>query len=164
MLYRAIAVVALIVGLLAFAVLGPRWLTSGKPGDPSSAPTAECRVIQGPCEWQSDGVRWSVSLTRVGTASEGDRLRLEVVTDARPQRLLAVLRGESMYLGEYPVALRAVPAGAQSGAAAGTWTATFVAPFCTIEPDMTWRLDLQDGSEALTGAPFKLVFAASGEH
>lgn len=157
MLYRAIAVVALIVGLLALAVLGPRWLMSGKPGDPSSAVTAECRVVPGPCEWQSDGARWSVSLARVGTASEGDRLRLEVVTDARPQRLLAVLRGESMYLGEYPVAL-------QSGTEEGSWTATFVAPFCTIEPDMTWRLDLQDGTEALTGAPFKLVFAASGEH
>lgn len=155
MFLRALAVITLIIGLLALAVLGPRWLMSGGTGE-NSGDLEACQVLEQVCSWENEGRKWSVALARTEAGADGDTLELVVTADNAPERLLAVLRGESMYLGEYPVALKAT--------GNGTWRATFTAPFCTVEPDMTWRIDLQSGQERLEGVPFRLLFRASGEH
>lgn len=165
MLFRSPAVVILIVGLVAIAVLGPRWLMSvGQQealGNPGEASGNDCQPLAGSCDWSHDGERWQVTLSRLQTDGEGDQLELRVATNAEPHRLVAVLRGESMYLGEYPIPLRLVSSGQGGNAVRPEWVARFTAPYCTVEPDMTWRIDLQQGQEALQGMPGKLLFEAS---
>jgi len=78
--------------------------------------------------------------------------QLTVVTPERPERFLAVLRGESMYMGEYPV-----PLGNRTG---NEYSARFTAPFCTVDATMTWRIDLQQGQQPIGNIPVKLVFQA----
>lgn len=165
MLFRSLAVVVLIVGLVAVAVLGPRWLMSVGQEDamnnPGKASGNDCQLLAGSCDWSHDGQRWQVTLSRLQTDGEGDQLELRVATSADPRRLVAVLRGESMYLGEYPVPLRLVSPGQGENEAQPEWVARFTAPYCTVEPDMTWRIDLQQGQEMLQGMPGKLLFEAS---
>lgn len=155
---RAIAVVVLIVGLIALAVLGPGWLMS--TGSEKTSPNRVCDLDQGPCQWTMMGSPWIAELERGMVGDQGQEYRLRLHTRSGPDRFLAVLRGESMYLGEYPVPLR------QTGSEGGinVWEARFTAPFCTTEPDMTWRVDLQQGSQPLKALPVKLVFQAEGRN
>lgn len=165
MVFRSLAVVVLIVGLVAIVVLGPRWLMSvGQEEAANGQETAsgnECQLLAGPCDWSHGGQHWQVSLSRFQAGGDGGQLELKVATNADPRRLVAVLRGESMYLGEYPVPLQSVSSGQDDKGALSEWVARFTAPYCTIEPDMTWRIDLQQGQEALPGMPGKLLFEAS---
>ena len=78
--------------------------------------------------------------------------RLSIDASEAPDRLLAVLRGESMYMGEYPVPL--------TRGEDGVYTARFTAPVCTTGSDMIWRIDLQDGQQALERPAVKMVFQA----
>ncbi|MCD1647216.1 hypothetical protein [Marinobacter adhaerens] len=156
---RAIAVAGLILGLIAVAVFGPGMLgNDGKNqetgiSDESAAAKARCDLLQaGPCRWSDSLGDWEVSLSEVGEGAQGTEYRLTVVTPERPERFLAVLRGESMYMGEYPV-----PLGNQAG---NKYAARFTAPFCTVDATMTWRVDLQQGQQPIEGIPVKLVFQA----
>ncbi|MBO6849635.1 MAG: hypothetical protein JJ867_04040 [Marinobacter sp.] len=153
---RAIAVVVLISGLIALAVLGPNWLMSTENEDTSS--TVVCDLDTGPCQWKMKGSLWVAELERGRVGDQGQEYRLQVHTGASPDRFLAVLRGESMYLGEYPVPLD------HTGVDGGidVWEATFTAPFCTTEPEMTWRIDLQQGNQPMSDLPVKMVFRAEG--
>ena len=82
--------------------------------------------------------------------------QLTVNAPMSPGRFLAVLRGESMYMGEYPVPLRQDEN--------GKYSAHFTAPLCTTGSEMVWRVDLQKGQKPLAEtAPLKLVFQA-GAH
>lgn len=165
MVFRSLAVVVLIVGLVAVAVLGPRWLMSvGQEeamNDPGKVSGDDCQLLASSCDWSHDDQHWQVTLSRLQTDGDGDQLELRVATNADPQRLVAVLRGESMYLGEYPVPLRLVSSGQGENEARPEWVARFTAPYCTVEPDMIWRIDLQQGQEALQGMPGKLLFEAA---
>lgn len=69
-----------------------------------------------------------------------------------PERFLAVLRGESMYMGEYPVPLMPDDKGG--------WNARFTAPFCTTGSEMQWRIDLQSGQRPVGAPPARLTFWA----
>lgn len=150
---RAILVVVLVVGLLAAAVLGPRWLMRQTPDNNASA-LEPCNLITDTCQWWTDGVQWQVSLEELAFDQGLHTYRLQLQTETELPRLHAVLRGESMYLGEYPVVLK-------PGGSAGQWQATFSAPLCTVQEVMLWRLDLlSGGQQALEGVPFKLVFEA----
>ncbi|MDC0664312.1 hypothetical protein [Marinobacter sp. SS21] len=154
MVIRAIGVAVLIVGLLAFAVLGPRWLMQQSPGNEEEQLPA-CNLQGDECQWQSGDEHWQARIEEVEFSEGLHRFRLEMTTDARPQRLHGVLVGESMYLGEYPVVLKPMEA-------PGRWSATFAAPLCTVQEVMVWRLELTSGEQVLEHVPFRLIFTAQG--
>ncbi len=151
---RALCAGFLVIGLLALAILGPKWLMSSS-GDDETGSAERCDLLTSVCEWQAEH-NWSVALKPSGQAQTGESYQLTVTTTAKPKRLISVLRGESMYLGEYPIALKKT-------SAPNTWEANFTSPYCTEDPSMTWRIDLQDGAQPLDSAPFKLIFQASGK-
>ncbi|MDK9557854.1 hypothetical protein QQF73_09490 [Marinobacter sp. M216] len=55
-----------------------------------------------------------------------------------------------MYMGEYPVPLRRQ--------VDGSYVGSFTAPVCSTGTEMVWRIDLQQGQEALESIPVKMVF------
>lgn len=150
---RAIVVLGFILVLISAVVFGGRWL---QPTD-KTLPAVDqpvCDLLAAPCEWQTDAGQWRVALQRLGDAGQGEEYQLTVLTPAAPKRFLAVLRGESMYMGEYPVPMR------HDGG--DSYSAHFTAPFCTTDGEMIWRIDLQEGQELLSDVvPIKLVFQAS---
>ena len=144
---RAIVIVGLMGALMSALIVGPRLL---KSVDGSNAPVAQgtCDLMAGPCEWRTDEGQWKVALDLLPDG----QYRLHVVSPLRPERFLAVLRGQSMYMGEYPV-----PLASQEG---GHYQARFAAPVCSTGGDMVWRVDLQQGSEPVPGVPRVLTFQA----
>lgn len=149
---RAIAVIVFIIALILFAVLGMRWLQS-EDNQAANDSLPVCDLLAGPCEWQMKTGRWKVDLDVLGDEGQGKEYLLTVDTSATPDRFLAVLRGESMYMGEYPVPLRQ-----QEG---GIYTAQFTAPLCTTGAEMIWRVDLQKGQNPISKpVPLKLIFQA----
>lgn len=152
---RAIAVVLLVTGLLALAVLGPRWLLSENSSTDDSARHASdsCDLLAGVCSWKHDGALWQASMTRTREDTT-ELFRLELKGPDTSQRLTGILRGQSMYLGEYPVPLARNEAG-------DGWSAEFVPPVCTLEPDMTWRIDIHKGQApmAAENQSITLVFS-----
>ncbi len=152
---RGIALLGLVLGLIAAVVFGPRML--GDAGDGvkqsgSSQAMAECDLLAGPCQWTTPAGQWEAALDTLGEGEQGIEYQLTVTTPERPERFLAVLRGESMYMGEYPVPL--------GNRTENQYSARFSAPFCTVDATMTWRVDLQQGQEAIGDIPLKLVFQA----
>ncbi|WP_166260170.1 hypothetical protein [Marinobacter salicampi] len=136
---RAIAVILLVTGLLAIAVLGPRWLFS-KNSSTDDAPlhaSESCDLLAGTCSWKHNGGLWQASMT-LAREDTTELFRLEVKGPDTGERLTGILRGQTMYLGEYPVPLARNEAG-------DGWNAEFVPPVCTLEPNMTWRIDINKG-------------------
>ena len=150
---RAIAVTGLILAVVVAGVFG--WRLLGDTGETSGgeSQTVQCDLLEsGPCQWSNGSGDWQVALNTMGVGAQGTEYQLTVATPERPERFLAVLRGESMYMGEYPV-----PLGKQSE---NQYSARFTAPFCTVDGKMTWRIDLQQGQEPIENIPVKLVFQA----
>lgn len=129
---------------------------SGDTDKSSEAPV--CDLNAGPCQWEMNGKPWVAELEEGKAGNQGHEYLLRVHTRYEPDRLLAVLKGESMYLGEYPVPLNRT----ETDEGIHVWQATFVAPFCTTDPDMLWRIDFQQGNNALDPLPVKLIFEAEG--
>ncbi len=148
---RAVIVLVVIALLLVAGVFGPRMLRS--TGDSADAANLEeCDLMASACEWDNASGAWSVQLEVDEVGDQGTEYQLTIATDSAPERFLAVLRGESMYMGEYPVLLaRSSP---------GHYSARFTAPVCTTGADMIWRLDLQAGQKALADIPVRMVFRA----
>ncbi|MGC8118936.1 hypothetical protein [Marinobacter sp. VGCF2001] len=145
---RAIGVLGLVVGAIVLLALGPGWEESATPaGD-----RPECKLLSEPCRWETGKGTWRAELTTLKAGDQGMEYRLTVQAPAPPERFLAVLRGQSMYMGEYPVPL--------SQKAPTLYQATFTAPFCTTGGDMIWRIDLQDGQKVMENVPLTLVFRA----
>jgi len=149
---RAIAVTGLIIGLVAILVFGPRYLSAPDSGEASESGKPRCDLLERDCQWEGDQGTWLVALKPLGEGDQGTEFELTVTAPEAPDRFLAVLRGESMYMGEYPIPLR------QQGSE--TWTARFTAPFCTTGSEMEWRIDLQSAEEPVGGNPMKLTFWA----
>lgn len=145
---RPIAAVGLIIAVALLVVFGPRYLVDSD----GSATYSECNLLQEPCVWSTPEGDWQASLTPGELGTQGQVYRLAITSPQAPDRFLAVLRGESMYMGEYPIPLRQ-----QS---ASDFTAEFTAPFCTTGGEMVWRVDLQSGQEKLGNVPLTLVFRA----
>ncbi|GGC71526.1 hypothetical protein GCM10011362_20040 [Marinobacter halophilus] len=145
---RAIVVVSLVIGAIALVVFGPRFLDT--TADVAERPP--CDLLKAPCEWTTKDGDWRITLVSTEPGTQGMEYRLSVTVPKAPDRFLAVLRGQSMYMGEYPVPLvREQPL---------EYQARFTAPFCTTGADMIWRIDLQDGQEKLQNVPWALVFQA----
>ena len=144
--------IALIIGLIALAVLALRWFDNLN-SEKTAQQTRICNLQQSDCDWQQQGQSWRVSLSDITTNNDTENnYRLDIVAPGAPQPLLVVLRGESMYMGEYPVPLM------RDG---NDYYAEFSAPFCTTGDAMIWRVDLQKGMAQLDDQPpFRLVFQA----
>lgn len=155
-LLRAATVIVLIIGFVAVAVFGPGWLMSSNSD--ALVETPVCDLNAGPCQWKMNGKPWVAELEQGKVGEQGQEYLLRIHTSYNPDRFLAVLKGESMYLGEYPVPLKR----AESDAGIHIWQATFVAPFCTTDPEMLWRIDFQQSNSDLDPLPLKLVFEAEG--
>lgn len=152
---RTIVVIGFILGLISAAILGSNWLQSGDK-QPVTANQPTCDLLAGPCEWETNSGPWRVRLAVTDGQTQGAQYQLAVHAPVSPQRLLAVLRGESMYMGEYPVPLKREDK--------GKYSAHFAAPLCATGSEMVWRVDLQSGQQPLAEtAPLKLIFQA-GEH
>jgi len=147
-MFRAVLVAGLIVIALAAVALAPRWMQSKAP----EANVPACDLLAGPCSWENREGHWQVTLETLGESGQGTEFLLTVRAPVAPERFVAVLRGESMYMGEYPVPLKA--------GADGAWSSRFVAPFCTTGSEMQWRIDLQSGQTPVGDLPLKLTFWA----
>lgn len=167
---RIIVVVVTFVAIVAAAILGPKYLelhdrgSHEKAGDQPVAGdyTQTCDLLATPCVWTSGEARWEVELTEISgsaessaeNSAEGAEYQLSIKTSESPERFLAVLRGESMYMGEYPVPLKE--------SAHGVYQARFTAPVCTVDSTMIWRIDLQSGQSPIVSQQAKLTFEAEG--
>ncbi|BES71470.1 hypothetical protein RE428_24880 [Marinobacter nanhaiticus D15-8W] len=146
---RGLLVVVCIAGLVAAIIFGPRYLASEDAWVTASheANAPVCDLDAGTCRWGEGANTWSLDLERTGPApTDALQLVLSVPAGAaKGQRMVAILEGQSMYMGQYPVAL-------QQGSPDGNRLrlhAEFQAPLCTVDPDMTWKLTLKRGTEAL---------------
>src|SRR5690554_2199614 len=110
---RVIVVSGFVLGLLAAAVFGSGWLqTSDK--QPSAKAQPVCDLLESSCEWETETGMWTVELQVVSDDGQSTEYQLTVATPAAPERFIAILRGESMYMGEYPIPLRLSDAGQYS--------------------------------------------------
>lgn len=149
---RTIVVAGFILGLISLAMFGSRWLQTGDD-QPSDVAQTACDLLQGPCEWETKSGPWRASLAVKDDQKNTEQYQLNVKAPMSPRRFLVVLRGESMYMGEYPIPLQQ--------RVEGTYSAFFNAPLCTTGSEMVWRVDLQEGQQPLAEpAPLKLVFQA----
>lgn len=156
---RALVAVLAIIGVVALGIFGPHWLMS-EDRAPVNQGEELCDLLNDTCSWAQQGSNWQAQLKKDSVQGQGTEYRLTVKTDSSQPRLLAVLRGESMYLGEYPVPM--ARAGLAPDGEGQLWEARFTAPFCTTDPNMTWRVDLQAGMGRETAMPVKLTFIAEG--
>ncbi|WP_309044547.1 hypothetical protein [Marinobacter sediminicola] len=151
---RAILISGFVLGLAIVAVLGVRWLQTPDNGAVAVALPA-CDLLGPTCEWETGSGVWNASLQNIGDKGQGTEYQLTVSAPVAPERFIAVLRGESMYMGEYPVPLRRGDN--------GQYSAQFVAPLCTTGTEMVWRVDLQSGQQPLLeSVPLKLIFQSEG--
>ncbi|AMQ87404.1 hypothetical protein [Marinobacter sp. LQ44] len=145
---RAIVIAGLVAGVIVFALFGSRLLDTA--ADTTDHP--ECDLLAGECGWTTEQGEWQVRLQEAEEGAQGMEYVLQVSVPKAPDRFLAVLKGQSMYMGEYPVPLvREAPL---------EYQARFAAPFCTTGADMIWRIDFQDGQERMENVPWTLVFKA----
>lgn len=141
-----VMVVVVLAGLVAIAVPGVRWLTT-EQGRPGAEAESACYPLREPCRWQTPAGEATVTMAPL----EGDELQLNVTLPGAPDRLMVVLTGESMYMGEYPFLL-------EKTREPNEFRASFVPPFCSTGDDMIWRVNLRAGPEPLA-VPFRLVFS-----
>jgi hypothetical protein len=132
---------------LVIAVIGLTVMTSGDDtpwigGGESSSQSSSCDLLgPEPCSWTTREGEWRASL-RAGEAGEqGVQYHFSLQAPVAPERFLAVLRGQSMYMGEYPVPL--------VEKSEGRYAATFTAPFCATGTEMIWRVELRSGERTL---------------
>lgn len=156
---RALLALTAISCVVALGVFGPRWLLLDAESRNDQS-IERCDVLFDTCRWTQQGSNWDAYLVKDGLKEEGGEYRLSVKTNMDPQSLLAVLRGESMYMGEYPVPM--TRAGVAPDGSGELWEARFSAPYCTSEPEMTWRIDLQTGMDKKLDMPVRLTFKAEG--
>lgn len=149
---RTIAVVGFILGLIIAATFSTGWLNSGKD-QPADTSQPACDLLEEPCAWETKSGPWQADLSIIENQGQGTEYQLTVHAPVSPDRFLAVLRGESMYMGEYPVPLRRDKK--------GKYSAQFTAPLCTTGSEMLWRVDLQKGQQPLAEIPpLTLTFQA----
>lgn len=148
---RAAMIVGLILALVATVVFVPRMLRNNGQEEWGGA-TVPCDLLAERCTWSSRDGQWTVELEVPEEGQPEAQYRLTVVSPEPPEQFLAVLRGESMYMGEYPVPLRRQ--------VDGSYVGRFTAPLCSTGDEMIWRVDLQRGQKPLKGIPVKMVFQA----
>ena len=154
-MFRALAVAVVVSILLALVILGPEWLMSSS-GEDRTGKTATCDLLEQTCKWEVASGHWQATLARQTQGGQDELLALRVQGPGDHSRLVAVMTGHSMYLGEYPVPLQKAPDD-------GVWRASFTPPYCSVDPTMTWRIELMVQRDRVIETPFDLVFTASGK-
>lgn len=138
--------VVIVVAGMAF------WALQYSGGAEEEVARAECDLLAGPCVWNTPEGQWQVSLEPQQGAPAQHLYALTVEAPGAPDRFLAVLRGRSMYMGEYPVPLKKH--------ASNRFGAEFEAPLCATGSEMVWQIDLQSGQEKLGSVSPILFFQA----
>ena len=149
---RAYLAIGLVIAVIAMTVFGSDddvpWFGGGE-----SSSRSTCDLLGAePCTWTSREGQWSASLEAGEAGEQGVEYHFELTAPVEPERFLAVLRGESMYMGEYPV-----PLVEESD---GQYAATFTAPFCATGTEMIWRVELQSGGERMEINGKRMTFNA----
>ncbi|MFL1405152.1 hypothetical protein ACJO2E_07395 [Marinobacter sp. M1N3S26] len=143
---RGLLMVVLVIGLGALAVMGPRWFESRSAGASDAGDRPDCHPLQEACRWQTDSGQASVRIERLA----GNELELTATLPTAPDRVMVLLTGETMYMGEYPLRMETTDE-------TGHYRLRFVPPYCTTGDAMTWRASLRaDG--APMGIPFNVLF------
>ncbi|HTN35318.1 MAG TPA: hypothetical protein VL091_15025 [Marinobacter sp.] len=151
---RVVLITGFIVLMFSAVMFGPDLLKEGTITT-ETITRQECNLLAGQCEWHRNTGKWQVTLSIETGVDQPQEYLLKVITTEAPDRFLAVLRGESMYMGEYPIPL------AQTASNSGIYVARFNAPVCSTGGDMIWRVDLQNGQSAIEHIPMKMVFKAN---
>ncbi|QBM17002.1 hypothetical protein MARI_11060 [Marinobacter sp. JH2] len=144
-----------VLGVFGFLIAGigmTFWAFQYSGDSEEEVARAECDLLAGPCAWNTSEGQWQVSLEPQQGAPAQHRYVLNVEAPGAPDRFLAVLRGRSMYMGEYPVPLRQ-----QS---VTRFVAEFEAPLCATGSEMVWQIDLQSGQKKLGSVSPILFFQA----
>ena len=145
---RAIVTGGLLIAAVAILALAPDYLNEAS----NEEQKPPCDLLAGPCSWQTDQGQWQVMLTPGPKGDQGVEYQLQVTVPEAPDRFLAVLRGQNMYMGEYPVPLKKT--------AEDQYSATFTAPFCATGTDMMWHISLQSGQRKLEMDNPRMIFNA----
>lgn len=147
---RAYLAIGLLIGVIAITISNSGDIPWVGGGD--SVRKTSCDILAGPCTWSSREGQWSATLEPGEEGSQGVEYHLEIKSPVDPERFLAILRGESMYMGDYPIPLVREED--------GHYTASFTAPFCATGTDMIWRIELQNGQQPLEITGDRLTFNA----
>lgn len=92
---RAIVIVGLVVGAIVLTLFGSRLLDT--TGDTANHP--ECDLLAGACSWTTQDGKWRLRLQELEEGAQGMEYVLQVSVPKAPDRFLAVLKGQSMYMG-----------------------------------------------------------------
>jgi len=144
---RAIIWAGLLAAVIAVLLIAPDAVQRFRSGD-----LPHCDLLAGPCHWETESGRWLVALEAGEPDSQGTKYQLLLTAPEPAGRLIAVLSGENMYMGKYPIPLE------QENE--HHYKASFVAPFCTTADSMVWRIDFQNGQADIGNVPWALVFNA----
>lgn len=148
---RAYLAIGLLIGVIAITVFNSDddtpWFGGGESSGRSS-----CDLLTEACTWSTREGQWSAALEAGEAGEQGVEYHFELTAPIEPERFLAVLRGESMYMGEYPVPL--------TKEEDGQYSATFTAPFCATGTEMIWRVELRSGQQPLDTGEERLTFNA----
>lgn len=146
--YLAIGLVIAVIGLTVANSGDKPWIGGGERSTKST-----CDLLgDEPCTWTTREGEWRASLEAGEAGDQGVEYHLALAAPIQPERFLAVLRGESMYMGEYPV-----PLVEQSE---GQYKATFTAPFCATGTEMIWGVNLRSGDQPLEITGKRMTFNA----
>jgi hypothetical protein len=145
---RMVLAVLFVAALAVSAWWLPQWLGTPEPATDSTGQSV-CKPLLETCQWQTSGGAAELALTPLS----GDELQLDLTLPDAASKPLIVLTGESMYMGEYPLALTATDQ-------PGQYRVRFVPPFCTTGDEMVWRINLQVAGEPLD-LPFRVLFSPS---
>lgn len=154
---RILIMVGVIIALIAVIVVAPRYLQEADNA-PDIGSLPGCRPLAEACEAELPGGAASVDMEWIGEGASGPELRLRLRYEGDPEghagSVMVILKGDAMYMGEYPLPLR-------RGDQPGVFETTFTPPFCTTDPDMTWRAEVMAGGRSM-GLPFRVLFDGHG--
>lgn len=150
---RIVIMGVVIIALVAVIVVAPRYLQEANDA-PDTGGLPACRPLVETCEALLPEGAARVTLELTGEGASGPELSLHLHYQGLAGAVMVILKGDTMYMGEYPLPLR-------RGEAPGVYEASFTPPFCTTDPDMTWRAEIMAGGRAVI-LPFRVLFDGHG--
>lgn len=120
-------------------------------------PKAVCDLTASPCvlsikdqslQAAKPDEPWLLRLTHEPVAGDSHEVRLQLTVNGRLDRVNAIMQGESMYMGEYPILFRLLSTQTEAQTQPQpqpqpqVWQAVFRMPVCTTSHAMLWRIRL----------------------
>lgn len=143
---RAVLAVVLFFAIVVAAWWLPTWLDSSNPTD-ATITDLTCRPLSETCQWPTPGGVAELSISPL----PGDEFQLDLRYPEGDGKPFIILTGETMFMGEYPMALQTLDK-------PGHYRVRFVPPFCTTGDQMVWRVNLRAEGDPVT-LPFRLLFS-----